>query len=168
MKALIVYYSLEGNTKMIAEELAKKLGADTLQLVPTKAYPTGKVSKFLWGGKSAVMSDKPVLEPYTFDAAKYDAVILGTPIWASRCAPPLRTFLTDNSLLGKKVCAFACAGGTSPGKAFAQIEELAGVKLAAKELFVSPKTGGEADKDGKLGRLVSAAGGEQKIMNNEK
>lgn len=28
MKTLIVYYSLEGNTKMVAERIAEKTGAD--------------------------------------------------------------------------------------------------------------------------------------------
>jgi flavodoxin len=31
MKTLIVYYSLEGNTRMIAEKLAEKTGADLLE-----------------------------------------------------------------------------------------------------------------------------------------
>ena len=111
MKALVVYYSLEGNTKAIAAQVAAAVGADTLELVPSKAYPTGKATKFLWGGKSAVMGESPVLEPYSVKVGDYDTVILGTPVWASRCAPPLRSFLTQQSLVGKRVFAFACAAG---------------------------------------------------------
>ena len=33
MSTLIVYFSLEGNTAYIADELARRLGADTLRLV---------------------------------------------------------------------------------------------------------------------------------------
>ena len=39
MKTLIVYYSLEGNTKWAAEKLVARLDADTLRLVPRTAYP---------------------------------------------------------------------------------------------------------------------------------
>ena len=45
MKILIVYYSLEGNTKYVAEKIAEQTGADLLCLEPEKAYPTGKVTK---------------------------------------------------------------------------------------------------------------------------
>ena len=154
MKALIVYYSLEGNTKMIANELAAKLGADTLELKPIKAYPTGKVSKFLWGGKSSVMSDMPILEPIKIDIGMYDTIILGTPVWASRCSPPLRTFLMDRSVIGKKVAAFACAGGNSPGKTFDILEQLCNKKLCAKTLFVDPASGKDPAKDAKLSQFA--------------
>lgn len=100
MKTIIVYYSLEGNTAYAADAIAAQLGADVLPLIPVKAYPTGKVSKLVWGGKSAVMSEAPKLQPYTFDAAAYDRIIFGFPVWASTIAPPLRTFIRENNLSG--------------------------------------------------------------------
>jgi flavodoxin len=36
MKILIIYYSLEGNTKLIADTLERALNADTLRLEPIK------------------------------------------------------------------------------------------------------------------------------------
>ena len=36
MKNLVVYYSLEGNTKLIAEFIAKEIGADIIELKPKK------------------------------------------------------------------------------------------------------------------------------------
>ena len=98
MKTAIVYYSLEGNTKFAAEKMAAALGADLISLVPVKEYPTGNVSKYFWGGKSAVFRAHPKLEPYRFKAEEYELVIIGSPIWASTYAPPLRTFLTYPSL----------------------------------------------------------------------
>ena len=56
MKRIVVYFSLEGNTEYIADELAKVLPADKLKLVPKKAYSTSGFSKFFWGGKSAVLN----------------------------------------------------------------------------------------------------------------
>ena len=153
MKAIIVYYSLEGNTKLIAEKLADLIGADLLELVPKKAYPTGNVSKFFFGGKSAVMSESPELEPYNTDISEYDTVIFGTPVWASRCAPPIRSFLENNSISGKRAAAFACASGKSAGRAFNQIEELSQCKLAATELFIDPKRGRDSSIEEKLAEL---------------
>ncbi len=156
MKTLIVYYSLEGNTRLVAQRLAEATGAELLELKPAKAYPTGRISKFYFGGKSAVMCEKPVLEPYSADVSQYGTVILGTPVWAGRCTPPLRSFLGAESLLGKRVAFFACAGGDSAGKTFELLEELSGCKPVRTELFVSPSSGKDAMFDEKLERLVSA------------
>lgn len=38
MKNLVVYYSLEGNTKLIAEFIAKEIGADIIELKPKKNF----------------------------------------------------------------------------------------------------------------------------------
>ena len=46
MRTLIVYFSLEGNTAYIADELARRLEADTLRLVPREAYHTGGFKKY--------------------------------------------------------------------------------------------------------------------------
>ena len=45
MKAIVVYFSLEGHTQYIAEEIAKNLKADTLSLKTAKAYPKGKLAR---------------------------------------------------------------------------------------------------------------------------
>ena len=64
MSTAIVYYSMLGNSEMIAEKMALKLGADVIRIEPDKAYPDKGAKKFLWGGKSAVMGERPVLKPY--------------------------------------------------------------------------------------------------------
>src|SRR5690606_22323297 len=90
VRIAIVYYSLEGNAKYAAEKIGETLSADIIPLIPVKAYPDGKVSKYFWGGKGAVFGETPKLEEYRFDRDRYDLVILGTPIWAGTFAPPLR------------------------------------------------------------------------------
>jgi len=124
MKTCIIYYSLEGNTKLAAETLARKMDADVINLVPKKAYPTGKISKFLWGGRSAVMSETPELEPMSFDEKNYDRFILCTPIWASTMAPPLRTFIETYKLEGKQYAVITCCSGGKCDKCYNTISEL--------------------------------------------
>ena len=81
MKKLIVYYSLEGNTQYIAEKMAEGFGSDSdvLRLVPKKAYLDKGFAKYFWGGKSAIMGEKPELEPYSVDFSLYDEIIIGFP-----------------------------------------------------------------------------------------
>ncbi len=139
MSIAVVYYSLEGNTRMTAQKISDRLGADLIELKPVKSYPTGKVSKFFWGGKSTVFKEMPDLEKYDFNSGKYDTVIVGNPLWAWSVTPPLRTFLAQNDLCGKKIAAFISCGGGDAGKAFESIRELAGTdKLIAEMKLVNP------------------------------
>ena len=129
MKTLVVFYSLEGNTEYVAGKIAEKLGADTLKLIPKKAYSDKGFSKFFWGGKSAVMAEKPELEPYHVDLSSYDQIIFGFPVWAGTFAPPIRTFVSDNaaSLKGKHISAYACQSGAGAEKALSKLAIAIGI-----------------------------------------
>jgi len=151
MKTIIVYYSLEENTHYAAQKIAENIGADLLRLHPKKAYPRGGFKKFFWGGKSAVMAEKPALEPYAFKAEEYERVIIGFPVWASNVAPPLRTFLSENDLSGKHLAAFACQSGSGAQKAFAKLAAAAGVEKLENELIlIDPKSKPSAENERKI------------------
>lgn len=62
MKSIVVFYSLEGNTRMIAQAIAKETGADLLELRPKQEIPKKGFRKFFWGGKSVVFREQPDLE----------------------------------------------------------------------------------------------------------
>lgn len=151
MKTVIVYYSLEGNTQYAAEQIAKNLGAGLLRLEPVKAYPTGKVSKLVWGGKSAVMAETPKLQPYEFDAASCGRIIFGTPVWASTIAPPLRTFIRENDLSGKRFAAVFCQTAGGADKAAVRLKQALGAdSLEAELVLLDPKFKPDAANDEKI------------------
>lgn len=128
MKTLIVYYSLEGFTKSWAERIAKESGADLLALHPVKEYPNSGAKKFLWGGKSALMGDKPKLQPYIFNAEKYGRIIFAYPVWASSLTPPIRSFIEENKdkLKGKSIGAIATFMGSGAQKSIKKLTKLLG------------------------------------------
>ena len=141
MKTLIVYYTLEGNTHYAAKKIASQLDADVLRVKPVKTYPRKGFRKFLWGGKSAVMAETPELEPYTFDASAYDRIVFGFPVWAGNVTPPLRTFIKENDLSGKRFAAFACQSGAGAEKAFEKLKAALGIReLDAELVLIDPKT----------------------------
>ncbi|MBO4864644.1 MAG: flavodoxin [Eubacterium sp.] len=151
MKSIVVYYSLEGNTKYAAEKIAEMIGADLLELKPVKDYPTGKVSKFFWGGKSAVMAETPDLEPYEFDKDLYERIIIGFPIWASNITPPIRTFIKENDIRDKKIAVFACQGGSGAEKAFEKLKAFIGVDSFEKEMIlIDPKRRPSEENENKI------------------
>ena len=140
MKTLIVYYSLEGNTAYAADRIASLTGADTLRINPVKEYPKSGFRKFLWGGKSALMSETPKLEAYIFDQVKYDRIIFGFPVWAGSITPPIRTFIRENDLKGKHIAAFACQSGSGAEKAFGKLKAALGIdNLEAELILIDPK-----------------------------
>lgn len=126
MKSIIVYYSLEGNTEYAAKLLAEELGADLLKLEPKVPYPTDN-KKFLLGGKDATLGIEPELMPYTFNADDYDAIVLATPLWAWTYAPPLKTFISSNSLNEKRLAFMVTSGGGNDKKCFAKLHKAVGV-----------------------------------------
>ena len=160
MKTILVYYSMSGNTDWAAREIAARLSADLLRIVPETAYPDKGFKKFFWGGKSAVMAETPALRPYAFDAGSYEQVILGFPVWAGNLTPPLRTFLRDNgaALQGKRVAAFACESGAGAEKAFGKLEALLGRPLHAALILIDPKAKPAAENGEKIAEFCGKCG----------
>ena len=153
MKTLIVYYSQSENTAFAARAVADQLGAALLRLEPEKAYPAAGFRKFFWGGKAAVMAEKPALRPYAFDADAWDRVVLGFPVWAGTFAPPLRSFVAAHreALRGVRVAAFACQSGAGAEKALAKLKELIGVDAFEAELIlIDPKDKPSPENDAKI------------------
>lgn len=159
MKTLVVYYSLEGNTEYVAEKIREATGADLLRLVPKKAYHDKGFAKFLWGGKSAVMAEKPELEAYDVDLTGYERIIFGFPVWASNFTPPLRTFIENNAdgLKGKRFSAYACQSGSGAKKALGKLAKCIGIETFGQTaVFIDPKGKPDAAKDEQIAAFCKA------------
>ncbi|MEG1257299.1 flavodoxin [Clostridium sp.] len=122
--SLVIYYSLDGNSKLIGEEIKNTLNCDILELKPIKNLKPNsfKLSKYFWGGKQVLMNETPKLNPYTIDLSKYDILFIGSPIWAGTYAPALKTFFSENEIAGKNIGLFCCHGGGSSKKIFENFE----------------------------------------------
>ena len=160
MKTAIVYYSMSGNTAAAAKKVAEGLHADLIEIKPEKAFPDKGFKKFLWGGKSAVMSESPRLRPYEVRLADYGRVVLGFPVWAGSMAPPIRTFLRENDLSGLRVAAFACESGAGAERAFGKLKACLGVDaLEAELILIDPKDKPSAENDGKIAAFCAGLAG---------
>ena len=156
MKALIVYYSMSGNTEYAAGRIAGRLGADLLRLEPEKAYPDSGFRKFFRGGKSAVMAEKPRLRPYQFDAGAYDTIIFGFPVWAGNITPPLRTFISENEMKAARYAAFACQSGSGAERAFGKLQACLGHELMRTLILIDPKDKPDPAKDKQIDAFCGA------------
>lgn len=96
MAKIVVYYSLEGSTELVAKKIAEKLNCDVLRIETRKKYPVKGFLKFVHGGGDVFMNRKPGLKPYSFDGAKYDTIVFATPVWASNFVPAFKSFIDEN------------------------------------------------------------------------
>lgn len=135
VKALVVFYSLEGNTKFIAEIIAKELKADLLALKPQKEISSKGFMRFVWGGKQVLMKEKPHLLPLKKNASDYDLIIIGTPVWNFSFSPTIRSFFSQVKLKNKKIALF-CSHSGSPKKTINNMKyELKDNKIVAEIEF---------------------------------
>ena len=124
MKNLVVYFSLEGNTEFVAQSIKENIECDILKLVPKKNYSTGKIGKYFWGGRSVLLKEKPELLNTDIDIAGYKNLIIGTPVWCSTYAPPLKTFFSEYEIKYKNIALFACHAGGGADKCFENIKKV--------------------------------------------
>lgn len=95
---LCLCYSRSGKTKKAMEEIAAGLNAEVVSFTDGEDY--SGVGGFLWAGKTAMR--RKTLPIKDFETKKplseYDLVIIGTPVWAGRCATPVRGLLKRRGL----------------------------------------------------------------------
>ncbi|MDR2942384.1 MAG: flavodoxin [Treponema sp.] len=111
MKTAVVFYSHDGNSKFIAKQIKSQTGADLIQLYTKDEKKRGKFASILWGCAMVFMNKKPPLKPYDFDPSPYDLIVFGAPVWAASPAPPIKTFLSQTVITGKKIALFVCHAG---------------------------------------------------------
>lgn len=111
-KMLVVYYSWSnGNTKQIAEQLAKATGAELAEIDTVQPY-TGSYDEVVDQGQREVNAGyKPEIKPLTVNIQDYDVIAVGTPTWWYTMAPAVLTFLSAQDFTGKTVIPFMTNGG---------------------------------------------------------
>ena len=109
MKCLVVFYSLTGTTKKIAEVITDLLECDIEEIIDTTVR-TG-LKGHLVASKDALTKNNTVIKEISKDSSVYDVVIIGTPVWAFTMAPAVRTYIIENKGKFKKIAFFCTQGG---------------------------------------------------------
>lgn len=112
MKTLVAYYSLGGNTKAVAERIARSLRSDVIEIKTVKEYPDDYDVLLSLGEKEVASGYIPALRPVEIDWEKYDAVLLGTPVWCSSFAPAMKKFMSNYKWKGRVVYPFITQSGS--------------------------------------------------------
>ena len=134
MKSLVAYYSRSGNTKFVAEKIAEQLNADLCEGIDKKNRE-GKLA-YLTSGRDAMREKLTEIE-ISKPVEDYDFVVVGSPVWAGKIAPAIRTFLVKNDFSNKQVAFFVTLGGDKPEKTMQNIKETIKPKSLVGELAIS-------------------------------
>lgn len=123
-KMLVAYYSYSGNTRAVAENIARQTGADLFEIVPAEAYPTDYDAVVAQARREIGAGYRPALKHAAPDLAQYDVVFVGSPCWWATVAPPVATFLASNDFTGKTIVPFMTHEGSRMGHTEADIRKL--------------------------------------------
>lgn len=122
-KRLVVYYSWSnGNTKKIAEELAKEAGADLLRIEPEVPYSGSYEEVVDQGKKETEAGYMPELKKLSVNPDEYEVIAAGTPTWWYTMAPAMHTFLHEQNWKGKTFIPFMTNAGW-PGTVIRDMEK---------------------------------------------
>lgn len=106
LKIGIVYYSRTGNTKQAARILEEKLKQQKADVELLEIQHVKKPGFFKAGSAASKQTDLPIANT-DFNLKKYDYIIAGTPIWAGKPAPFVKTFMNKaKNIKGKKAAIF--------------------------------------------------------------
>ena len=125
-KILVAYFSATGNTRRVAQNLAKAVDADIYEIKPAKPYSDADLD---WTNKSsrssvemADHSSRPEMIKDDFSVKDYETIYLGFPIWWYIAPTIVNTFLEKHDFSNKKIILFATSGGSGLGNSIDNIK----------------------------------------------
>ena len=131
-KTLVVYYSASGNTKDVAEKIAKITEADLFEIEPVEPYTdddldwTDDDSRVSREHDDESLRDVELVSTTVDNWDSYDTVYIGYPIWWGIAAWPVDNFVKENDFTGKTVIPFCTAATSGSGDSVNLLEEMTG------------------------------------------
>ena len=148
MKTLVVYYSRTGKTRFVAEKVAAELKADIEEVVDLKNR-SGRFG-FLKAGYDATRGNETEIGETQKLPSDFNLIVVGTPVWNSRPASAISTYLKRNDFAGKKVAVFCTNEGMGEEKAVDRTKALISNGDIVGELVVSKVFENQEEKENKI------------------
>lgn len=124
-KSLVVFFSWSGNTRKVAEMIAKETGGSLLELKTVRPYPTGYAEVGAVAKKEWQENARPELSTAVPpDFANCKVIFIGYPVWNHTMPMPVYTFLEKHDFSGKIIAPFSTHMGDGLADGPEQIEKL--------------------------------------------
>ena len=129
---LVVYFSAQGHTEAVSEQIAENLGADLFEIVATDEYTsddlnwTDSDSRVSREHDDEALRDVELVSTTVDNWEDYDTILIGYPIWWGIAAWPVNTFVEANDFSGKTVIPFCTSSSSGLGQSGEILAKLAG------------------------------------------
>ncbi|UVC17787.1 flavodoxin [Mesorhizobium onobrychidis] len=120
-RILVAFFSRSGNTRVIAGQISRTLGADIFEIVPAQPYPADYFATVDQAQQERERGYAPPLQATVAAMDTYETVYLGFPIWGMTAPPPVRSFLAEHDLSGTTLVLFVTHGGFGLGDSLAVV-----------------------------------------------
>lgn len=111
-KILIAYFSMSGNTRLIAHDIQKMTGGDLFEIKTVKEYGPDFDSTVEQAREELQNGARPKLQAKVTNMQDYDVVFVGFPNWVGTMPMAVFSFLEQHDFTGKTLVPF-CTHGTS-------------------------------------------------------
>ena len=126
-KELVLYFSVYGTAKIVAEEIAKQTGADIREIVPEVSYDGNRDhynSLLRVAQKEHDTEARPAIKE-ELPIADYDRIYIGYPMWCYTFPMIIYTLFEQYDFAGKTIIPFNTHMGSRDGGTYQTIRELA-------------------------------------------
>ena len=126
-KILICYFSATGKTKVVAHNIAKAIGGDLFEIVPSIKYTENDLDWEDKTSRSSIEMDNINSRPEILNkGANIDncnTILIAYPIWWYTAPRIINTFIEENNLKNKKIYLFATSGGSGIEKSLSDLKD---------------------------------------------
>ena len=122
-KKLVLFFSENGTTKTVAEEIQKQVGADIEAIEAVEPYTGDFGATIQRGNKERESGNWPAIKPLKKKISDYDVIFLGYPIWYGTYANPIVTLLKAEDFAGKTIVPFCTFGSGGLNTSTADLEK---------------------------------------------
>ena len=106
-KAIVLYYSRTGDTRVVARTIQKALDCDLQEI---KDLKDRSGIKGFWGGMKDVSNKvKADIKPETLNLEAYELIFICSPVWGMQFAPAITTVMSTMDFKDTKVVLAAVA-----------------------------------------------------------
>ena len=126
-KSLVLYFSVYGTARKVAEEITRQTGADILEIEPQVPYDSDRnhYNALARLAKKEHDEDQRPKIKNSLPIADYDTIFLGYPMWWYTFPMIICTLFDQYDFSGKTIIPFNTHMGSRDGGTYETIRELA-------------------------------------------
>ena len=148
-KILVAYFSATGNSKQLAENTAKALGADLYEIRPAKPYSKDDLNYNDETTRATVEQKNDSVRPELADnkapISNHETIILVHPIWWGQAPRIMDTFVESYDFTGKNMTNICTSGGSDIGTSGDYLQKITKGKANWKPGKLFTKDASEAE-----------------------